>query len=246
MRQLPLVQASPAPRSAAWHAAARRARMLSWLSLAWMGTEGVIGVATGVIAGSIALTGFGINSFVEGFASVVIVWRFTGARLLSDTAEARHTGSSRSSSSSSLRTSPTRPSRSSGRRPSGRELARDRPRQHERDRNAAARPRQAQARAHARLRRHARRGDAEHALRLSLAPSSPDFSATRCSDGGGSIRSPRWLDLRHRRPRGHRSAGAATPAATAARRRKPPLSGGFRRADDGTRTHDLLHGKQTL
>jgi hypothetical protein len=27
---------------------------------------------------------------------------------------------------------------------------------------------------------------------------------------------------------------------------KPPLLRGFRRADDGTRTHDLLHGKQTL
>ena len=28
--------------------------------------------------------------------------------------------------------------------------------------------------------------------------------------------------------------------------KKPRLSGGFWRADDGTRTHDLLHGKQTL
>jgi hypothetical protein len=28
--------------------------------------------------------------------------------------------------------------------------------------------------------------------------------------------------------------------------RKPPFTGGFKRADDGTRTHDLLHGKQTL
>jgi divalent metal cation (Fe/Co/Zn/Cd) transporter len=42
-----------------------------------------------VVAGSIALTGFGINAFVEGFASVVIVWRFTGSRLHSATAEAR-------------------------------------------------------------------------------------------------------------------------------------------------------------
>jgi divalent metal cation (Fe/Co/Zn/Cd) transporter len=54
-----------------------------------MGTEGVVGVATGVVAGSIALTGFGINAFVEGFASVVIVWRFTGSRLQSARAEAR-------------------------------------------------------------------------------------------------------------------------------------------------------------
>jgi divalent metal cation (Fe/Co/Zn/Cd) transporter len=76
-------------RSAEWYSAARKARLLSWLSLAWMGTEGVLGIATGVIAGSIALTGFGINAFVEGFASVIIVWRFTGARLHSQKAEVR-------------------------------------------------------------------------------------------------------------------------------------------------------------
>jgi divalent metal cation (Fe/Co/Zn/Cd) transporter len=54
-----------------------------------MGTEGLVGIATGVTAGSIALTGFGINAFVEGFASVVIVWRFTGSRMHSAKAEAR-------------------------------------------------------------------------------------------------------------------------------------------------------------
>ncbi len=41
------------------------------------------------MAGSIALIGFGIDSAIEGFASLVIVWRFTGARLLSDHAEQR-------------------------------------------------------------------------------------------------------------------------------------------------------------
>ena len=90
MRELKVVeQPTPPARSNEWLRAARRARLLSWLSLAWMGTEGILGIATGVIAGSIALTGFGINSFVEGFASLVIVWRFTGSRLHSETAEAR-------------------------------------------------------------------------------------------------------------------------------------------------------------
>jgi len=91
MRPLPLV-GRPAPEpvlSEEWLRAARRARLLSWISLAWMGTEGLVGVATGVIAGSIALTGFGINAFIEGFASVVIVWRFTGSRMHSQKAEAR-------------------------------------------------------------------------------------------------------------------------------------------------------------
>ena len=90
VRELTVIGEATAPaRSPEWLRAARRARMLSWLSLAWMGTEGIVGIAAGVIAGSIALTGFGLNAFVEGFASVVIVWRFTGWRLHSAQAEAR-------------------------------------------------------------------------------------------------------------------------------------------------------------
>jgi divalent metal cation (Fe/Co/Zn/Cd) transporter len=54
-----------------------------------MGAEGGIAIAAGVMAGSIALIGFGIDSAIEGLASVVIVWRFTGSRLLSHMAEAR-------------------------------------------------------------------------------------------------------------------------------------------------------------
>lgn len=90
LRRLVVVgQPTPPGRSQEWLRAARRARLLSWLSLAWMGTEGVVGIVAGVLAGSIALTGFGINAFVEGVASVVIVWRFSGARLHSEQAEAR-------------------------------------------------------------------------------------------------------------------------------------------------------------
>jgi divalent metal cation (Fe/Co/Zn/Cd) transporter len=51
--------------------------------------EGLIAVLAGIAAGSIALIGFGIDSAIEGFASVVIVWRFTGARTLSHRAEER-------------------------------------------------------------------------------------------------------------------------------------------------------------
>ena len=90
LRELEVIgQKAPPARSHEWLRAARQARLLSWLSLAWMGSEGVLGIVTGVVAGSIALTGFGINAFVEGFASVVIVWRFTGSRLHSERAEAR-------------------------------------------------------------------------------------------------------------------------------------------------------------
>ena len=79
-RELQVVGQAAAPPEE-WLRAARRARLLSWISLAWMGTEGLVGIAAGLIAGSIALTGFGINAFIEGFASVVIVWRFTGSRM---------------------------------------------------------------------------------------------------------------------------------------------------------------------
>ena len=64
-------------------------RLLSWLSLAWMTVEGAVAIAAGVVAGSIALVGFGLDSAVEGFASVIIIWRFTGHRVFSHAAEPR-------------------------------------------------------------------------------------------------------------------------------------------------------------
>jgi divalent metal cation (Fe/Co/Zn/Cd) transporter len=72
-----------------WLRLAGRARLLSWVSLAYMTVEGAVAIAAGIVAGSFALIGFGIDSAIEGFASLVIVWRFTGARLLSETAERR-------------------------------------------------------------------------------------------------------------------------------------------------------------
>lgn len=81
--------AGPSKRDERWLVAARRARMLSWVSLVWMGAEGGIAITAGVIAGSVALIGFGIDSAIEGCASLVIVWRFTGSRLHSQASEER-------------------------------------------------------------------------------------------------------------------------------------------------------------
>ncbi len=67
----------------------RRAKLLSWASLGYMALEGLVAVVAGIVAGSIALIGFGIDSAIEGFASAVIVWRFTGWRRLSPAAERR-------------------------------------------------------------------------------------------------------------------------------------------------------------
>ena len=68
---------------------ARRAKWLSWASLGYMALEGLVAAVAGIVAGSIALIGFGIDSAIEGFASVVIVWRFTGWRTLSEDAESK-------------------------------------------------------------------------------------------------------------------------------------------------------------
>jgi divalent metal cation (Fe/Co/Zn/Cd) transporter len=51
--------------------------------------EGAVALAAGIVAGSIALTGFGIDSAIEGVASLVIIWRFTSHRVFSERAEGR-------------------------------------------------------------------------------------------------------------------------------------------------------------
>jgi divalent metal cation (Fe/Co/Zn/Cd) transporter len=68
---------------------AGRVKLLSWLSLAWMTVEGVVAIAAGIVASSIALIGFGLDSAIEGLASVIIIWRFTGSRVFSHAAEER-------------------------------------------------------------------------------------------------------------------------------------------------------------
>jgi divalent metal cation (Fe/Co/Zn/Cd) transporter len=78
-----------APDRAVVERLARRARSLSWLSLAWMTVEGAVAIIAGLAAGSVALIGFGLDSAIEGFASVIIIWRFTGHRVHSQEAETR-------------------------------------------------------------------------------------------------------------------------------------------------------------
>ena len=72
-----------------WLRDARYARWLAWISLAWMAAEGIVGLVAGIAAGSIALVGWALGSGIEGVASVIVVWRFTGSRMLSETAERR-------------------------------------------------------------------------------------------------------------------------------------------------------------
>lgn len=76
-------------RDASWLQASRWVKTLAWASLVWMCAEGTLGLWQGLAAGSIALTGWALGSAVEGLASVIVVWRFSGARALSETAEQR-------------------------------------------------------------------------------------------------------------------------------------------------------------
>jgi divalent metal cation (Fe/Co/Zn/Cd) transporter len=68
---------------------ASRVKLLSWLSLGWMTIEGAVAIVAGILADSIALIGFGLDSGIEGLASVIIIWRFTGQRMFSHPAEQR-------------------------------------------------------------------------------------------------------------------------------------------------------------
>lgn len=67
----------------------RRARLLAWGGNAWHLIEFAIAIGAGIVAGSVALIGFGADSLIEGLAGFVIVWLFTGSRLTSETAERR-------------------------------------------------------------------------------------------------------------------------------------------------------------
>jgi divalent metal cation (Fe/Co/Zn/Cd) transporter len=92
---LPLSAPPPTVRAAAtvdrttYLRLARRVKWLSWVSVGYMTLEGTIAILAGALAGSVALIGFGLDSAIEGFASAIIVWRFTGSRIFSAAAENR-------------------------------------------------------------------------------------------------------------------------------------------------------------
>ncbi len=56
----------------------RRGLYLEYLTLGWNVVGVVIVVAAAVTAHSVALAGFGLDSLIEIFASVIVVWQLTG------------------------------------------------------------------------------------------------------------------------------------------------------------------------
>ncbi|MDX6455117.1 MAG: hypothetical protein QOD48_1224 [Gaiellaceae bacterium] len=67
----------------------RRARVLAWGGIVWHFVEFGIAIVAGIAAGSIALIGFGADSFIEALAGFVVLWLLTGRRIGSPTAERR-------------------------------------------------------------------------------------------------------------------------------------------------------------
>jgi divalent metal cation (Fe/Co/Zn/Cd) transporter len=53
----------------------RRGQRLSWLTLGYNSLEGFLAIGAGVVAGSIALVGFGFDSVIEVSASLAALWR---------------------------------------------------------------------------------------------------------------------------------------------------------------------------
>lgn len=66
----------------------RRGVVLAWFTIVWNSVEGIAGIVSGIAADSIALIGFGVDSYVEVFAGSVIMWRLSRDRHGNDLSEA--------------------------------------------------------------------------------------------------------------------------------------------------------------
>jgi cation diffusion facilitator family transporter len=59
------------------HLLQRKARFLSYFTVIYNVLEGVVSIVLGIGTGSIALVGFGADSFIESLSGSVMIWRFT-------------------------------------------------------------------------------------------------------------------------------------------------------------------------
>lgn len=53
----------------------RRGKFLEYFTIGWNLLEAVVAVGSGLIAGSIALVGFGIDSLIESLSGSILLWR---------------------------------------------------------------------------------------------------------------------------------------------------------------------------
>lgn len=53
----------------------RQAFRLEWMTVAWMTVEGAVAIGAGIVAGSLTLTAFGLDSVIELSSACVLIWR---------------------------------------------------------------------------------------------------------------------------------------------------------------------------
>jgi divalent metal cation (Fe/Co/Zn/Cd) transporter len=58
-------------------AAVLRGRRLEYFTVGWNTFEGAVAIVAGIVAGSISLVGFGIDSFIEVTSGSVLLWRMS-------------------------------------------------------------------------------------------------------------------------------------------------------------------------
>jgi divalent metal cation (Fe/Co/Zn/Cd) transporter len=58
-------------------AVVQRGRRLEYFTVGWNAIEGIVAVVAGLIAGSIALVGFGLDSFIEVTSGLTLLWRMS-------------------------------------------------------------------------------------------------------------------------------------------------------------------------
>lgn len=58
----------------------KRAASLAYLTIGWNVVEGAIAVSAAAAAGSVALLGFGLDSFVESASGLIVLWRLSRER----------------------------------------------------------------------------------------------------------------------------------------------------------------------
>lgn len=62
---------------AARQAITQRGKRLEYFTIAWNALEGLVAVIAGLVAGSISLVGFGLDSFVEVTSGATLLWRMS-------------------------------------------------------------------------------------------------------------------------------------------------------------------------
>ena len=57
------------------HQLVRRGRQLEYFTIAYNSAEGLVSIVAGIVAGSVSLVGFGLDSLIEVTSGAALLWR---------------------------------------------------------------------------------------------------------------------------------------------------------------------------